>query len=853
MLLGLRMRTQAWVVALVLLLPSAYLGFAFYRLQQDNIDFAQKERAGIAYLRSSLDLFRLTQDRRYALVETQSGSASSTTGVAASAGVTQPVSRAQVDAITSAFARLAELDMTHGEALLTTPLFDQLRSQRDKLTALTEKTEVSPAEQLEMHTRYINLLRNLMVQAVDGSNLTLDPSFDSNSLVDMAAIRQPEVIDIIYRLMVINSQRRHATGARGGYERLLASAIGVLDHQVEQMRMSFDKIQLANADLAVETALAALVKQTSAMAQDMQLMVVAAAMPNDMIGEGAAMLKLADQHFTANGRLLGALDAALVKRIDQLMWARNIAVLAVLMFATLAAVAVIFAYRVMRALRRARRNAELATEAKGRFLANMSHELRTPMNAVLGMLTLLGRTALEPRQRDYVDKSEGAAKSLMALLNDILDFSKAESGKMALDIQPFRVDRLLRDVGVILAANLRNKPIEILYDIAPDIPKTLLGDALRLQQILVNLAGNAVKFTAQGEVVIRLSVASRSASLTGDVLGLQVEVKDTGIGIAREHQARIFEGFAQAETSTTRRFGGTGLGLSITKMLVELMGGRLQVESEPGKGSRFYFVVDIGVDESPAALAQDAKLKPENLRKLKVLVVDDNPLARDIMTQMVRSLGWEVDAANSGTQALAAVKARRDQGLAAHDVMFVDWQMPGLDGWATCLKIRDITQGVPKAKAPLLVIVTAHGREALSERPVEEQTQVDDVLLKPLTASMLFDAVVNSRLARMARVAQDAPEARKTGALATTETSGQPGRGDLNAPTQQAPRSKGRLVAGQRLSGLRLLVVEDNAINQQIARELLLAEGAEVLLADNGAAGLKAVGASFKGPRSTWC
>jgi signal transduction histidine kinase len=240
-------------------------------------------------------------------------------------------------------------------------------------------------------------------------------------------------------------------------------------------------------------------------------------------------------------------------------------------------------------LMQAQRSAVAANEAKSEFLANMSHEIRTPMNAILGMLRLLHRTELSPRQLDYAEKAEGAAKSLLGLLNDILDFSKIDAGKMRLDPQPFRLDRLLKDLSVILAANVGAKPLELLFDVDPATPMDLVGDSMRLQQVLINLGGNAIKFTAQGQVVVSIKTLAQTPE---DVV-LHFSVQDTGIGIATEHQRHIFDGFSQAEASTTRRFGGTGLGLSICKRLVALMGGTLSVDSVPGVGSTFVFELTL--------------------------------------------------------------------------------------------------------------------------------------------------------------------------------------------------------------------------------------------------------------------
>ncbi len=447
---------------------------------------------------------------------------------------------------------------------------------------------------------------------------------------------------------------------------------------------------------------------------------------------------------------------------------------------------------------RATEAAQQASLAKSQFLANMSHEIRTPMNAILGMLALLRKTELNLRQADYAAKTEGAARSLLGLLNDILDFSKVEAGKMTLDPHPFRIDQLLRDLSVIVSANVGPKPVEVLFDIDPQLPRHLVGDAMRLQQVLINLSGNAIKFTATGEVVLSMQVLQQDAAR----VTLEIAVRDTGIGIAPENQARIFSGFTQAEASTTRRFGGTGLGVAISQRLVALMGGTLELDSALGRGSRFHFRLTLPL----AAADETGRELPEptpTATPMHALVVDDNPSACEVLERMGQSLGWSVDSAHSGERALELLQARGAAGL-SYQAVFVDWQMPGLDGWQTSQRIRALgLHGNP----PVVVMVTAHGREMLSQRSAADQALLDGFLVKPVTASMLFDAVVDGR-----------------------RDHAQPHPSRLHA----AP-------TGRRLAGMRLLVAEDNPNNQQVARELLEDEGALVQIAQHGREAVEAV------------
>ncbi|MDT8989245.1 ATP-binding protein [Curvibacter sp. APW13] len=400
----------------------------------------------------------------------------------------------------------------------------------------------------------------------------------------------------------------------------------------------------------------------------------------DLVVEGFAKLQAAlDRHMTH-------LDALVAERTEELAQRSN-------------------------ELRAAKELAESASVAKSEFLANMSHEIRTPMNAILGLLQLLRVTPLDSSQDDYVTKLEGAARFLLGLLNDILDYSRIEAGKMALDVRTFSVRKLLDDLSVVLSASKLGRDIEVRFDLDPAVPSHVCGDDLRLMQILVNLGSNAVKFTHEGEVVVRvLALQSRADRAT-----LEFSVSDTGIGISPEQQVRIFDSFSQAESSTTRRFGGSGLGLSIARRLVELMGGRLHVKSALGKGSRFYFALEL-------PLVSDAEVKPtepdpgavgkavgqNRLRGMRILLVEDNKINQMVAENLLRREGALVTAAENGQVALNQLLSNPE----GFDAVLMDLQMPVMDGFEATQAIR---QHAAWARLPIIAMTAnamASDREA---------------------------------------------------------------------------------------------------------------------------------------------
>ncbi len=444
------------------------------------------------------------------------------------------------------------------------------------------------------------------------------------------------------------------------------------------------------------------------------------------------------------------------------------------------------------AMQMAKEQAEASAKTKADFLSNMSHEIRTPLNAILGMAHLLKKTELSQRQLDFLGKIRSASQHLLGVINDILDFSKIEAGKVTIENVPFQLEDVLATVTNLIVEKAATKGLELIIDVDANVPPALIGDPLRIGQVLINYANNAVKFTEKGEIDLTVSVVEQQ----GDEMTLKFAVKDTGIGLSADQVAQLFRSFQQADTSTSRRYGGTGLGLAIAKNLSELMGGSVGVSSEPGKGSTFWFTVRLHKSDQ---VSKPLLLRSE-LEGKRVLVVDDNSTARRVLHDLLLSIGLQPMEADGGEEALRIFDeaVRRGQPF---EVLIIDWQMPGMDGFELARRLHQ--RQLPDM--PPIIMATAHDVEAM--RSLDTDGLIRETLAKPINGSTLFDCIAQV----FAGVQNNVERFRTVPPVS-------------NAISQQLAT----------IAGARILLVEDNELNQEVASELLRDAGFVVDIAGNG-------------------
>jgi signal transduction histidine kinase/CheY-like chemotaxis protein len=477
------------------------------------------------------------------------------------------------------------------------------------------------------------------------------------------------------------------------------------------------------------------------------------------------------------------------------------------------------------AVERERQRAELADRAKSEFLANMSHEIRTPMNGVMGMAELLAKTELDTKQKMFTDIIVRSGHALVTIINDILDFSKIDSGQLELDLQPFRLAEAVEDVTTLVSTKVQEKELELAVRIQPDLPEMYIGDIGRIRQIITNLVSNAVKFTEQGHVLVDVSGAVASDDDGGDLKAeLLVKVEDTGIGIPAEKLDHVFEKFSQVDGSSTRTHEGTGLGLTIAKQLVEIMGGEIGADSEPGRGSTFWFTLPLPVHD----VGQKRRRVPVDVSGARILVIDDNEVNRSILMEQLGAWKFDATATPSGREGLAVLGHAAQIGRPV-SLVILDYHMPGMDG----ANVADLIRADAAIRDTPVIMLTSVDDNRNSRRLRDLVIQAH--LVKPARASLLLDTMIT--------VLQDAHDANAGAAedeetdIGAADTAGGGVAAGPAAPVPigtQAGKGDGKVIVRQGRSGLMILVAEDNEVNQIVVEQILIDAGHSYAIVENG-------------------